>query len=76
MTNEQKLLDAVSRADNFDSVTLSVVLVEMHRKNQSTGLTDEEMGYWAGRIDELCDDIESQLARPMEQYHEDDPQSI
>ena len=57
---EKILLAALTRSEKYNSMPLTVSRIEVLRKNQSTGLTDSEMTYWAERINSLCDDMENE----------------
>lgn len=60
MTPEQAIIAALERSEKYNSMPLTVSRIEVLRKNQSTGLTDSEMTYWAERINDLCDGLESE----------------
>ena len=60
MTPEQAIIAALERSEKYNSMPLTVSRIEVLRKNQSTGLTDSEMTYWAERLNSLCDGLESE----------------
>ena len=61
MNPEERILAALRRSERYESIPLSVSRIEVLRKNETTGLTEAEMDYWAERINDICDDLENQL---------------
>ena len=61
MTPDETILAAMKRSEQYESIPLSVARIEVMRKNESAGLTESEMLYFAERINSLCDDLENPL---------------
>lgn len=61
MTPDEQILTAMKRSEQYESIPLSVAVIEVLRFNESRGLTEAEMEVFAKRINDLCDALENPL---------------